>query len=131
MFQDEYTLLTQTIMPFLRERWNDIDLVERAVGERDGRLTLAELEAARVRFIASGDEEGANVLNELIMRYDAICNAFPDGESDEHESSLGISREDVSVYAQLWSPEYRKREGPPEPENWMDAEDNSSKYWKR
>ncbi|MBI5174606.1 MAG: hypothetical protein HY986_17105 [Candidatus Melainabacteria bacterium] len=130
MFVDEYTLLTQTIMPFLRDRWNEIDLVEGQSGERDGRLTKAELEAARERFTSVGDEDAAAIIGELLMRYEAICAAFPDSAGEHAEESLGISREDVSVYAQLWDPEYRKREGKPAPENWMDADNGPEKYWK-
>ena len=64
------------------------------------------------------------------MRYEAICAAFPDSAGEQEEESLGISREDVSVYAQHWDPEYRKREGKPAPENWMEADSGPEKYWK-
>lgn len=131
MFVDEYTLLTQVIMPFLREKWDliDIDEHEGGVGKRDGRLTKEELEAARERFTAAGDDVSAETMGELIFRYEAICQAFRDTSNAAGEADLGISPEDVSVYAKKWDPEYRAREGMPQPDNWMNPDNKTDKYW--
>ncbi|MDQ5964639.1 MAG: hypothetical protein QG625_793 [Cyanobacteriota bacterium erpe_2018_sw_39hr_WHONDRS-SW48-000098_B_bin.30] len=130
MFVDEFKLFTEVIMPFLREHWHEIDLSGGASGESDGHLTRAELEAARVRLIARGDEHGADILADLLMRYEAICAAFVDGGGSQDETALGISRHDISVYAQLWDPDYRKRDGQPVPFEWMSQKDvDDGKYW--
>lgn len=119
MFLDEYQFLTEVIMPFLRKNWDEIDQAESATGEGDGRLTRAEIESARDRAIGRGDFESANILAEIAFRYDVICEAWPDAGAGR-EAAAGISQADISVYAQLWDPEYRKREGKPSPEKWMD-----------
>ncbi len=121
MFLDEYQYLTEVIMPFLRKSWEEIDLAESASGEPDGRLTKDELASARDRAIARGDFDAANILAELAFRYDAICEAHEDSGGSERETQAGISQADVSVYAQLWNPEYRARQGKPVPEKWMDS----------
>jgi len=117
MILDEYKFLTEELMPFLKERWDKIDLLE-VNTERDGRLTKDELIAACERAQAEGKEEDARLLNELIMRYEAICKAYIDSACGIDEDHLGISQADISVYAQLWDPEYRKRSGKPHPTNW-------------
>jgi hypothetical protein len=106
MFLDEYQYLTEVIMPFLRKSWEEIDLAESASGEPDGRLTKDEWASARDRAIARGDFDAANILAELAFRYDAICEAHVDSGGSGRETQAGISRADVSVYAQLWNPEY-------------------------
>jgi len=115
---DEFKFLTEELMPFLKENWDKLDLVERN-DESDGRLSKEELEAACSRAEAAGKEEDARLLNELIMRYEAICKAYVDSACGIDEDHLGISQADVSVYAQLWDPDYRKREGKPDPINWV------------
>jgi hypothetical protein len=115
---DEYKFLTEELMPYLKERWDKLDLVE-ANAERDGRLTKDELIGACERAEAAGNEDEARLLNELIMRYEAICKAYIDSACGIDEDHLGISQADISVYAQLWSPEYRKRAGKPNPINWV------------
>jgi hypothetical protein len=114
---DEYKFLTEELMPYLKDRWDKLDLVE-ANAERDGRLTKDELIAACQRAEAAGNEEEARLLNELIMRYEAICKAYTDSACGIDEDHLGISQADISVYAQLWDPDYRKRSGKPNPTNW-------------
>ena len=130
MFIDEFSLFTQVIMPFLKERWDEIDVDDGAVSHRDGRLTKVELEAAQERFRVAGDEKAVEIIGELIFRYDAICAAFEDSSGEADESTAGISREDISVYAKLWDPEYRRREGKPNPDNWMNPDDKPEQYWK-
>ncbi len=120
MFLDEYQFLTEVLIPFLQKNWDEIDLAESSDGHSDGRLTKAELASARDRAIARGDFEAANVLAELTFRYDAICEAYSDSSGSQSESSAGISQADISVYTQLWNPEYRQREGQPTPEKWME-----------
>jgi hypothetical protein len=115
---DEYKFLTEELMPYLKERWDKLDLAQ-SNAERDGRLTKDELIAACERAQAAGDEEESRLLNELIMRYEAICKAYTDSACGIDEDHLGISQADISVYAQLWDPEYRKREGKPNPTNWV------------
>lgn len=124
MFVDEFTLMTTIIMPFLKDKWDDLDLVESPTSERDGRLSLEELTSARDKYLAAGDENAAGILNELILRFDPICKAFRDSSGGE-EAVGGISREDISVYTQLWDPSYRKRDGMPSPEDWT----GSMRYW--
>ena len=118
MILDEFKFLTEELMPFLKENWDKLDLVERD-DQTDGRLSKEELEAACSRAEAAGKEEDARLLNELIMRYEAICKAYVDSACGIDEDHLGISQADVSVYAQLWDPDYRKREGKPDPINWV------------
>jgi len=120
MFLDEHQFLTEVIMPFLRKNWDEIDRAEAGDSEGDGRLTEEELASARDRAIARGDFESANVLAELAFRYDAICQACTDSTAEKNESAGGISQADISVYAQTWDPDYRKREGQPVPEKWME-----------
>jgi hypothetical protein len=115
---DEYKFLTEELMPYLKERWDKLDLLE-SNAERDGRLTKDELVGACERAQAAGAEEEARLLNELIMRYEAICKAYTDSACGIDEDHLGISQADISVYAQTHNPEYRKREGKPNPINWI------------
>jgi hypothetical protein len=115
---DEYKFLTEELMPYLKERWDKLDLIE-SQAERDGRITKDELIAASERAQADGNAEESRLLNELIMRYEAICKAYIDSACGVGEDRLGISQADISVYAQLWAPEYRKRAGKPNPTNWV------------
>jgi hypothetical protein len=115
---DEYKFLTEELMPYLKEYWDKIDLRENS-GDGDGRLSKDELSQAAARAEAAGDENGARLLNELIMRYEAICKAYTDSACGIDEDHLGISQADVSVYAQQWDPEYRQRSGKPQPNNWI------------
>ncbi|MBS1989228.1 MAG: hypothetical protein JSS83_01855 [Cyanobacteria bacterium SZAS LIN-3] len=117
---DEYKFLTEELMPFLKENWDKLDLAERdGAGDSDGRLSKEELQQACDRAQAAGREEDARLLNELIMRYEAICKAYTDSACGKNEDNLGISQADVSVYAQLWDPNYRQRAGKPNPTNWV------------
>jgi hypothetical protein len=115
---DEYKFLTEELMPYLKERWDKLDVSQSNAGA-DGRLTREELMAACERAEAAGNEEEARLLNELIMRYEAVCKAYTDSAGSSNEGTLGISQADISVYAQLWDPEYRKRAGKPQPTNWL------------
>lgn len=124
MFVDEFTLMTTVIMPFLKDKWDDLDGAQSANGERDGRISQKELESARDQFLANGDEQAAGIMNELILRFEPICKAFRDSSGGE-ECVGGISREDISVYTQTWDPAYRKRDGMPNPEDWS----GKGQYW--
>ena len=117
MILDEYKFLTEELMPYLKEHWDRLDLKDGAA-DKDGRLSRDELIAAGERAAASGNDEEVRLLNELVMRYEAICKAYIDSACGINEDHLGISQADVSVYAQLWDPEYRKRAGKPQPTNW-------------
>ena len=76
MWIDEYRYFTEIVIPYLKAHWDEIDLVETTSGERDGHLTKAELESARDHARERGDDEAADILHELIMRYDVICSAY-------------------------------------------------------
>jgi hypothetical protein len=119
MWIDEYRYFTEIVIPYLKAHWDEIDLVETTSGERDGHLTKAELESARDHARERGDDEAADILHELIMRYDVICSAYPDSDCGIAETTIGISPADVSVYVQLQDPAYRKHMGTPEPTDWQ------------
>lgn len=119
MFLDEHQFMTEVLMPFLRKHWHDIDVAESAGGEADGRISREELQSARDKAIERADYEMANILSELLFRYDAICNSYGDSFERSREGSFGISQDDISVYAKSYAPDYRKAQGRPSPENWM------------
>lgn len=120
MFLDEHQFVTQVMLPFLRAHWSEIDTTGagNGAGIGDGRLSKEELEAARDKATESGKFDMANILTELIFRYEAICKAYGDGFDQSREANFGISPDDVSVYAQLHSPDYRKSQGKPQPGDW-------------
>lgn len=122
MFLDEHQFVTTVMLPFLREHWHEIDVAGSpgAPGDKgDGRITKVELEAARDKAVEKASFEMANILTELIFRYDAICKAYGDGFERSQETEFGISQDDISVYAQLHAPDYRKAQGKPQPGDWM------------
>jgi hypothetical protein len=116
---DEFRFMTKVVMPFLREHWDSIDRPERHINRADGRLTRDELMLSYQDALSSGRKIDAFILNELLLRYEPICRAYADGYWFKEETALGISEQDISVYAQLSDPAYRKRDGLPSPKPWF------------
>lgn len=116
---DEHCFVKDVLMPFLREHWDSIDRLEPTSACRDGRLTRDELRLFHEDATHSGRMLDAFILNELIMRYEPICRSYSDGYWSGDEAVLGISEEDISVYEQMVSADYRKRTGIPTPKPWF------------
>ncbi|MBA3995266.1 MAG: hypothetical protein C0469_17240 [Cyanobacteria bacterium DS2.3.42] len=116
---DEHCLVKDVFMPFLKEHWDNIDRPEPTSDYRDGRLTRDELMLSHEEATREGRVLDAFILNELIVRYEPICRSHNDGYWSGDEMVLGISEEDVSVYEQMVSADYRKRTGIPTPKSWL------------
>lgn len=117
---DEHLFVKDVVMPFLREHWHNIDRAELDGDLRDGRLSMDELIQSHEEAVAERRFYDAFVLNELIIRYAPICRSHTEeGYWSTDEVELGISREDVSVYEQIVSPDYRRRNGAPLPRPWQ------------
>lgn len=115
----EFALVKQAIMPFLKEKWFDIDQPESGSGMKDGRLTMDELISAYETAKLSGKVVDAYILKQIIGRYDKICRAYDDGYWSVDETKLGISEEDISVYAQLVDPAKPLWATKPKPFRWL------------
>ncbi|MBK9145489.1 MAG: hypothetical protein IPM23_23705 [Candidatus Melainabacteria bacterium] len=117
---DEHLFVKDVVMPFLRDHWHIIDRAELDGDLRDGRLSMDELIQSHEEAVAERRFYDAFVLNELIIRYAPICRSHAEeGYWSTDEVELGISREDVSVYEQIVSPDYRRRNGAPLPRPWQ------------
>ncbi len=115
----EFSVVKQAIIPFLRENWLEIDLPEQESGFPDGRLTMDELVFAYEKAKANGKIVDAYVLKQRIARYPQICRAHDDGYWVVDEEKLGISEEDISVYAQLLDPSKPSWATKPKPFRWL------------
>lgn len=115
----EFAIVRQTIMPFLKEKWLEIDQSKDGSGMGDGRLTMDELIAAYEHAKSNGRVVDASILKQIISRYDRICCAYDDGYWSVDESILGISEEDISVYAQMVDPSKPVWAAKPKPFRWL------------
>lgn len=94
----EYGLVSKVLVPYLQKHWDEIDLPEPRSGFRDKRLTRDEIVLALARAVETRDYAASFVLSEVLIRYDKICQAHPDGYWHGEESQLGISEDDLGAY---------------------------------
>ncbi len=116
----EHTMVTDVIMPFLRDHWDEIDTPVINKSIKDGRLDKEELTFAYQLALREKRPVDAYILNQVLIRYDKICCAYEDGYYEKEEALLGISEADISVYEQLVSPEFNMSNGAvPMPKDWF------------
>lgn len=97
----EYDLVTEVIIPYLEINWDSIDNFGPEKERGNGRLTREKLFIKYLEAMSSGNIHEAIVLETILEKYDAICLAHEDAYIPEEEALVGITEEDVSVYAQI------------------------------
>lgn len=117
----EQTLFDDVLIPFLREKWHDIDQIDTDSKRKDGRLTHDELTDAYKTALKEKRSIDAWILNEILKRYDKLCLSYDDGYWWRDESILGISEEDVSVYRQLTAIKSKRMKSKPTPKPWLQS----------
>ncbi|MBY0547066.1 MAG: hypothetical protein K2W95_07220 [Candidatus Obscuribacterales bacterium] len=105
---DESDFMKEVIVPFLADKWNEIDLPDPSTGWRDGRITLEELLRARESAMQRNNQADVFIFDALLVRYERLCQAFSDGYRLQDEPVMGISRQDVMNYTIKSSPNFSR-----------------------
>lgn len=108
IFSDEFNFMKEVIVPFLADKWDEIDLPDPCTGWRDGRITLEELLRAREVAMQRNSQADVFILDALLVRYEILCQAFSDGYRLQDEPLMGISRQDIMNYTIKSSPDFSR-----------------------
>lgn len=111
IFTDEFNFMKEVILPFLQDEWDEIDLPDPTTGWRDGRISLEELSRARESAFQRKDLSGVFILDALLVRYEPVCRAFPDGCKMLEEPSIGMSKQDIMHYTLNCRPKLDRSKG--------------------